>query len=197
MANRFYSIKEEVRVVGFDDGPLDRDSPTSLVVGAVFRGGRWLDGVVSCHVEVDGTDSTDRLIELVNGFRFKDVRVILLDGIAFAGFNVVDIRRLHERTGLSVIVVTRSHPDFPDIRRALGNLPDGQMRYSLMEAAGEPKPVETRPGKHVHIQHAGIEADDAEAIVRLTATRSLIPEPIRCAHLIAAGIISGESKGGA
>ncbi|MBD3388845.1 MAG: DUF99 family protein [Candidatus Altiarchaeales archaeon] len=195
MVTRFYSIKDEVRVLGLDDGPFKRDDSDVLVVGAVFRGGSFMDGVISTRVSVDGLDSTARLAEVIGKTRFRDLRVIMLDGIAFGGFNVVDINRLCEETGLPVIVVTRNMPDFREIRRALMNLRDGKDRYRLMEDAGEPKPVETRDNKFVYIQAAGINFKDAEEIVRLSSTRSLIPEPIRVAHLIAQGVVSGESKG--
>jgi len=39
--------------------------------------------------------------------------------------------------------------------------------------------------------------EDAEEIIRLSTTRSAIPEPVRVAHLIAAGVVTGESKGNA
>lgn len=195
VATKFYSIKEEVRIVGFDDGPFKRGDEDVLVVGAVFRGGAFMDGVLSTRVSVDGLDATDKLAELVGECRFKDLRVIMVDGIAFGGFNVVDINRLYEETELPVIVVTRDMPDFEEIRGALSNLPDGERRYQLMMDAGKPVPVKTREGKRVHIQHAGIEASDAKAIVELSATRSLLPEPIRVAHLIAQGVVSGQSRG--
>jgi len=37
----------------------------------------------------------------------------------------------------------------------------------------------------------------SEGCVKLSSTRSLIPEPIRVAHLIASGVALGESRGGA
>ena len=195
MATKFYSIKDEVRILGLDDGPFKRGDAEVLVVGAVFRGGSWMDGVLSTKVSVDGLDSTEKLVSLIRGCRFKDLRVIMLDGIAFGGFNVVDINRLYSETELPVIVVTRDMPDFKEIRGALRNLPDSGVRWKMMKDAGEPKAVETRDSKQVFIQTAGINFKDAEAIVKLSATRSLIPEPIRVAHLIAQGIVSGESKG--
>ena len=45
------------------------------------------------------------------------------------------------------------------------------------------------------MQICGIERIDAEKIVKLSTTRSAIPEPLRVAHIIAAGIVNGESKG--
>jgi len=47
------------------------------------------------------------------------------------------------------------------------------------------------------MQIYGIEREDAEDIVKLSTTRSAIPEPVRVAHIIAAGIVTGESKGSA
>jgi endonuclease V-like protein UPF0215 family len=38
------------------------------------------------------------------------------------------------------------------------------------------------------MEKAGISETDARKIVELTATRSIIPEPLRVAHLIASGI---------
>lgn len=195
MDARFYSVKDEIRLIGFDDGPFSRDDRDVLVVGTVFRGGKFMDGAVSTKVSVDGCDATDKLLELIKDLRFKDVRIILLDGIAFGGFNVVDINRLFRDGGLPVIVVTRDLPDFAVIEKALSNLSDGKRRYETMMAAGHPRFVQVRDGSGVHIQCAGIDFEDASKVVRLSATRSLIPEPIRCAHLITQAIVLGQSRG--
>ena len=61
--------------------------------------------------------------------------------------------------------------------------------------AGEVYKVDN--SESVYMQIHGIEREDAEDIVRLSTTRSAIPEPLRVAHIIAAGIITGESKGSA
>ncbi|MBU0761959.1 MAG: DUF99 family protein [Candidatus Altiarchaeota archaeon] len=195
MTKQFYSIKEEVRVVGFDDGPFKRGDTHVLVVGCVFRGGVFMDGVVSTTVEVDGLDSTDKLCELLLNLRFKDVRVVMLDGIAFGGFNVVDIKRLHEESGYPVIVVTRDMPDFDEIKNALKHTDDPSIRLKMMEDAGKPHFVKTKGEKGVYIQFVGLEKKDAEGIVSVCATRSLLPEAIRCAHLIGQGLALGQSRG--
>ena len=44
-----------------------------------------------------------------------------MQGIAFAGFNVVDVHTLHCALGLPVLVVARRRPDLAAIRRALVN----------------------------------------------------------------------------
>ncbi len=195
---KFYNIKDEIRILGVDDAPFDFNKDKTVpIVGTVFRGGRWLDGVIKTEVEVDGIDSTDKLIERVNTCKFKDLRVIMLDGLGFGGFNLVDIRRLFRETGLPVIVVVRNMPDFEKIGKAIRKLKHEEFCRECIRKAGEPRKVETRAKRFIHIQYYGISFEDAEKIVRLSATRSLIPEPIRAAHLIASGFVLGESRGGA
>jgi endonuclease V-like protein UPF0215 family len=195
MVARFYRVKEEVRILGLDDGPFRRNQREVLVVGVVFRGGLFLDGVVSTKVRVDGLNATERVISLVKESKFKDLRVVMIDGLAFGGFNMVDIQKVSEKTKLPVIAVTREMPDFKAIDKALNHLSDKKKRWDCIEKAGKPVRVETRDGKGIFMQHAGIRREDAMRIVKLSATRSLLPEPIRVAHLIAQGIVLGESRG--
>lgn len=195
---RFYSIKDEIRILGLDDSPFvfHRDNRVMLV-GTIFRGGSFLDGVMRTDVEVDGLDSTDKIIEMLSKTKHKDIRVIMLDGLGFAGFNLVDVKRLFEETNLPVIVVVRKMPDFKAINEAIERLKHREYYRRCIEAAGKPVCVETRPGRFIHIQYYGIDFSDAAEIVKLSSTRSLVPEPIRVAHLIATGIVLGESRGGA
>ena len=54
---RFRVIKPEIRVLGIDDGKhVFRSKTQAPIVGVVFRGGLWLDGVMSTSVSVDGFD---------------------------------------------------------------------------------------------------------------------------------------------
>lgn len=195
---KFYRIKEEVRILGIDDAPFSFEKDDScMLIGTVFRGGEWLDGVLRTEVEVDGRDSTEKVVDMVKKCKFKDLRVIMLDGLGFAGFNLVDIEELFQKTTLPVIVIVRRMPDFESIEMAIKKLKHRKFYQRCIEKAGTPKKVETQPGRFIHIQYRGIEFDDVKKIVKLSATRSLIPEPIRVAHLIASGVGLGESRGSA
>ncbi len=195
---KFYSLKKEIRILGIDDAPFDfRKDKETMLIGTVFRGGEWLDGILRTEVKVDGNDATDKVIGVVKRCKFKDLRVIMLDGLGFAGFNLVDIERVFEETGLPVIVVVRKMPDFNKIKKAIKNLTHSEFYNQCITKAGIPKRVETKRGKFIHIQFHGLRFEDAERIVKLSSTRSLIPEPIRVAHLIASGVALGESRGNA
>ena len=192
LPKRFRAIKPEIRVVGVDDGVFTPHvKGFAPLIGVVFRGGYWLDGVMSTRVEVDGFDSTAKIGSMVlNSRHYKQLRVIMLDGVTFAGFNVVDIRKLNAETGLPVIAVTREKPNSKDIREALKNLPQSEKRWSAVLNAGKILEMSTRSRKEkVYVEMCGILEEDAEKIVKLTSTRSSVPEPLRVAHLVASGII--------
>lgn len=179
-------------VVGFDDGPFPRERRTGqvLLVGAVCARTR-LDGVVSGQVERDGSDATEVMCRLLTRSQFRDhVRAVLLNGIAVAGFNVVDIHGLAAALGRPVLVVARRRPRLDKIRRALEQMPDGARRWALIERAGE---METASG--LYLQRAGLTMAEAKDLLAATTLHGNLPEALRLAHIIAGGVTTGISRG--
>jgi hypothetical protein len=188
-------VKPEIRIIGIDDSPFGPKTKRVLVVGAVFRSGKYLEGVVSCWIKKDGTDATAEMTRLVNRSKHRgQLRVIMLNGIAVGGFNVIDIQKLSEKTGLPIIVVVRRKPNFDDIKRALSKFKDKKRRLATMLKAGEVYELSHKDRK-VYFQVFGIDRQTAEDVIRQSATRSLVPEPVRVAHIIGSGIVLGETRG--
>lgn len=184
-------IKPEIRVVGIDDGRFTPHSKDQvLVVGVVFRGGDYMDGIMNTTVRVDDFDATATLANmLISSPHYKQLRVILLNGITLAGFNIVDIKALNVETHLPVIAVTTRKPNLPKIQKALQNLPNYHERWNAVLNAGEVYPMKARSGnKTVYAEIAGISKEVAQEILAVTSPRSNIPEALRVAHLIASGI---------
>lgn len=184
-------LKKEIRVIGIDDSPFRKFQKNKvLVVGSVFRGGLWLDGVLSTKVSIDGNDATKKIISMVNKSKFKpQLQCVFLNGIAVAGFNVIDIQELNKKTALPVIVIIRKSPDIKKIKETLTKI-NKKGKIRLIEKAGPVTPI----GK-IYVQISGIGIEKAKEILNIACTRSLIPEPIRISHLIASGITDGESRG--
>ncbi|HLC64730.1 MAG TPA: DUF99 family protein [Candidatus Nanoarchaeia archaeon] len=184
-------IKKEARVIGIDDSPFDKNlKGDTLVIGTVFRGGSYLDGVVSTKVRVDGNNSTERVVAMINKSKWKpQLQCIFLDGIGFGGFNIIDINELHKKTGIPVIVVIRRIPDRENIIKTLKKI-GMEDKVRLIEEAGEVK----KAGR-IYIQYVGIPFSKAKEFLKICCTHSLIPEPVRVSHIIASGVKLGESKG--
>ncbi len=191
-------FKKEIRIIGFDDGPFQsRDRVPVPVVGVIYRGGSFLDGMLKTEVTVDGLDATEKLINVINSSRHKQqLKLVMTDGLTFGGFNLIDIKEMHERTRLPVIVINRKHPDIREVTKALKrNFEDSKERIRIMKNAGKVK-LHILPNKQrVYYQAVGLSDDEVKEIINLSTTHSFIPEPLRVAHIIATAVVKGESKG--
>ena len=179
-------------VIGVDDAPFAREHRGDvLVVGTVFAGLR-LEGVLSTRVRRDGRNATAALAAMISGCRFAGhAQAVMMQGIALAGFNVVDLKELHRALGLPVLVVTRRAPDMEAIRAALlGRIRGGRRKWALIEQAG---PMEPLAG--LYAQREGLSLAEAEALIRGLSVNGKLPEPLRLAHLIAGGVTRGDSRG--
>jgi len=161
-----------------------------LLVGAVCARTR-LDGVISGRITKDGRNAAACVAALVRGSQFDGhIRAVLLNGIAFGGFNVVDIHALARALDRPVLVVARRPPRLELIRRALIALPGGVRKWAMIEQAGPMEPV-----RGVYVQRAGLSLVEARDLLAATTLHGNIPEPLRMAHLIAGGIVTGKSRG--
>lgn len=179
-------------VIGFDDAPFARAHRGDVsLIGCVCARTR-LDGVLRGAVRRDGRNATDRMIEMTLGSPFAEhLQAVLLQGIAVAGFNVVDIHRLHRELGIPVVAVARRAPNLSAMQRALKKTGRGwERKWGLIEAAGT-----MEPASGVYIQRAGLSMAQARHLLAVTTMHGKLPEPLRMAHLIAGGITTGVSRG--
>ncbi len=188
-------MKTQYRTLGIDDAPFKFKERNVNVVGVVLRGNNYLEGILKTNVTVDGKNATKKLLEMINNSHFKEqIKIIMIDGAALGGFNVVDIEKLYKDTGVPVITITRNKPDYDSMKNALKkHFNDWERRYRII-TKNKIFRVKTKH-KPVYVGLAGITVDKAETIVKQTTLRGALPEPVRIAHLVATGITTGESYG--
>jgi endonuclease V-like protein UPF0215 family len=189
------NMKPQIRVLGIDDSPFSFSDEKTRVIGVVMRIPNYIEGVMKTEVEVDGNDATDKLIEMITKSRYKEqLKAVMLDGIALGGFNVVDIEELNEKLQLPIITITRDEPDMIKIKKALEkNFDDWERRLELISKRSLTE-IKTKH-KPIFIEVIGIDEQEAKELINRSTVRGVLPEPIRIAHIIAAGIVSGESYG--
>jgi endonuclease V-like protein UPF0215 family len=158
------------------------------LAGVVCAGTRF-EGMLWGHVRQDGWNATDALLRLLSGSKFlPQIHLVLLDGIAFGGFNVVDLPRLAAALSRPCLAVMRRPPDLAAVEAALRRLPRAEARLALLRRAG---PIH-RLGGFVFQAQGAAPADAAAALARVT-DRGAVPEPLRLAHLVGAAFRAGES----
>lgn len=161
----------------------------------VFRGQRLIEGVLQTEIQIDGLDATQRISEMITKSpHFGQLRVIMLAGITFGGFNVVDINRLFEDTCLPIIVICEQPPDLEAIKAAVKHTRESEKRWEIIQNAGPFYQYHTKKEvkNPVTFQLKGLELRDAQKILKLSAGISHIPEPIRVAHLIGRSFLAAD-----
>jgi len=188
-------MKKQIRILGIDDSPFSFNDKYCRVIGVVMRGGEYLECVLSSQVMIDGSEATSICEELIkNSKHNKQIRVVMIDGIALGGFNIVNINELCNLTNIPIITITRDKPNLEKIKYALQkNFKDWKERWYIINK-GELYEVHTKHNP-IYIKCVGIDLNGAKEIIDISTIRGAIPEPLRIAHIIASGITRGESYG--
>lgn len=178
-----------IRVIGFDDAPFVRRRSSSVSIVGVICAETRFEGMVWGKVRQDGWNATDAICRLLLGKKFlPQLHILLLDGIGFGGFNIIDLPKLADKLQIPCVTVMRRQPNMTKIETALQRLPQPQRRLELMRRAGT---VHAYPP--FFFQVCGEDPDVIAAVLQRLSDRGHVPEALRLAHLIGAAVVKGES----
>jgi len=181
-------MKEGIRILSVDDAPFAKSDSESLVVGIVARK-EVVEGVISFYVTVDGNDATDKLISKIRQSRFlREIKLVALNSITLAGLNIVDIIKINSELNIPVLAITRKKPNQRAMEHAIERSgKDVEEKIRLLRKINKASLGSRSNG--FYIQYIGIARKELSIFVN-TAYQML-----RLAHLVASGVVKGESKG--
>ncbi len=127
-----------LRILGVEDGSFDafnRKAPgCTILCGVLMEGDRILK-ILQAEIQVDSLDATDKLLSMMKGI---EVDAVILGGITFGGFNVINPRAIHAKTGVPIIIYSGVKPDNDVVLAALRkHFPDWKRRWEIIEGLGE------------------------------------------------------------
>ncbi len=162
-AFKIRQVKKEIRTLGLASKRTGSEDEF-LVVGVVFRGNHWLDGVM--RTTASEADITDRTVEMITASRHHpQIRAILIHGDLLLDGVAIDTCSLSSEAMRPVIALNfRGEPRSDD--------PDRKV-YAL------DKEVEGTPSYSI-----GLESRIADEILRVASRDSDLPEALRVAGLL-------------
>jgi endonuclease V-like protein UPF0215 family len=180
--------------LGIDDGYFDVSFKRSntkyrtVLVGAVVCGKEFTDLYLD-FVTVDGLDATSSSYRIIDKAKyFYNLDAVLLDGVTYAGFNIVNPKKLYMLTLIPTIVVFRHKLDLEKIRIALEkHFLDHRYRYNVIEETYTKSFdifLEHIP-TIIRIYPVGIRIDRAKEIILKLCNVFADPYPLRIADRIA------------
>lgn len=183
-------LNKVVRVIGFDDAPFNKSKDDKVSISGIVCANTRFEGMLWDQVHQDGNDATDIVIRLVAQSKFyHQVNVLLFDGLAFGGFNILDLSLISTQLERPCIAVMRRQPDLTAIDNALQNFSDYEQRKKLIEKAGKIYQLED-----FTFQVTGTDAATAAAVLRQLTDTGKVPEALRLAHLIGSAVKTGQSS---
>ncbi|WP_444931729.1 DUF99 family protein [Microbulbifer sp. SSSA002] len=182
-------LGKQIRVVGFDDAPFEKQRGAPVKVSGIICTNTRFEGMLWGQVSKDGMEATETLASLLQESKFySQVNVVLTDGVAVGGFNIIDLAKLADILQRPCIAVMRKAPDLEAIDKALQNFPDYLLRKETLLKAGK-----IHNYSNFHFQVQGCEPEIAAQVLEQATDRGHVPEALRLAHMIGAAVMTGQS----
>jgi hypothetical protein len=174
-------------VVGVEDGSFQKGLARNALLAAVLFRGLEIENVKITEITVDGLDVTKKLAEILSEWEFA---AVLLAGISFAGFNIINPTTIHEKFKKPIIIITRTKPNNKAVHRALQkHFKDWRIRWKMFEKLGSFRKMTVLADEPpVYVETIGADAKWAYNLIHFLSVCCRVPEPIRVARLIARGL---------
>jgi endonuclease V-like protein UPF0215 family len=185
------NVWREFRVVGVEDGGFSRKLQGCGIQKALFvcvlLRGKWINDFQADMITVDGLDATEKLTSMLRRLSFD---AVMLAGVSFAGFNLVDPTIVFEEFRKPVIVISRTKPNNIAVKNALRrHFEDWRIRWSVFEKLGSVYEVVSMSAEPpVYVEVVGAELDWTSTLIRAASVCCRVPEPVRVARLVARGL---------
>jgi len=158
-----------------------------LLVAVMMLEGTWIYKLKTERITVDGLDATEKLVAMLKNWDFD---IVMLAGVSFAGFNLVDPALVYKKFEKPVVVVVRNKPNNVAVKKALKeHFEDWRIRWEVFEKLGPIREIVSAPNEPpIYVETVGDEPEWACRVVQASAAFCRVPEPVRVARLIARGL---------
>ena len=187
---RLVPYKKGFRCLGVAES-FRRDLPWSVLAGVVMRRDLIIDGFSFSRATVGGLDATESVVELYRRMGRSDISVIMVGGCIISWFNMVDVERVFEATGVPTMCVTYEESDgLEKYIEAYFDGEDARRRLKMYRRLGPRERVYIRRTGHtVFVRYSGMSLRDARNVVNAYTLSGSVPEPLRVAGLLARGVL--------
>jgi len=177
---------QKMPIVGVEDGSFQKGVARKALLAAVLLRGMKIKNVKVTEVTVDGLDATQRLSEILSEWEFV---AVLLAGVSFAGFNVIDPTVIHEKFEKPIIIISKTKPDNKAVKQALQrHFEDWKIRWAIFEKLNSFHRITVSTGAPIYVETIGMGVRLAANLISALSFCGRVPEPIRIARLIARGL---------
>ncbi len=157
----------------------------SRLAGVVIRRDFIIDGFVFGRCTVEGDDVTDAILDMYSRLNRDDISYIIISGLVISMYNIIDIKKIWERTKIPVIGVT--FEDSGGIEGAIQHhFPNSyESKLEQYHKLGKRTEITLHTGYKLYLRHEGCPLEEAKKFLDLVTLQGSVSEPIKVAQLLA------------
>jgi len=146
-----------------------------------------IDGFVFGHSTVGGDDATKAILSMYEKLHRQDINFLLISGTVISLYNIVNLKRISEKTGLPVIGVTYGESKSKTVRDAIKyHFPDSyKTKLAEYSKLGPRKKITLHTSHQLYIRNEGCTVLEATQLLDKITLQGSIPEPLRITQLLA------------
>ena len=185
---RLHVHKKAFRALGISESFVKGVSKESVLAGVVMRADKAIDGFVFSTATVGGMDATRKTIEMHRTLERNDINLLILNGCVISWYNVIDLHKVAEETGLPLICVT--YEESAGLDKYFVELfpEDWENRVKIYHKNKARTPITLDTGYTVYARFLNISLEQAKGVLNKFTSHGAIPEPLRVARLLARSI---------
>ena len=164
---------------------FSQDSKRSVLSGIVMSTDLIIDGFVMGHSTVGGDDATNAILTMYRKLDRPDVSFLLISGIVISLYNIIDLKRISEETGLPVIGVTYEESEGIEdaIKHHFPNSYESKLtEYSNLDSREK---ITLHTSHDLYIRKEGCTVLEVKQLLYKITLQGSVPEPLRISQLLA------------
>jgi len=172
---------------------FSQNSKKSVLSGIVMSTDLVIDGFVVGYSTVGGDDATDSILTMYEKLDRPDVSFLLISGIVISLYNIVDVKRISEKTGMPVIGVT--YEESSGIEDAIKHhFPESyESKLAEYSKLGSREKITLHTSHNLYIRNEGCTALEVKQLLDKMTLQGSVPEPLRIAQLLANTLLKTKS----
>ena len=166
-----------------------QNSERSILSGLVMRRDFVIDGFVFGTATLDGDDATESILKMYDELNRPDISFVLISGLILSLYNIVDIKKIHEKLQIPIIGVTYNESEGLDsaIRH---HFPESyESKIKQYQKLGNRDKITLNTSSDIFVRRQGCNLHEIKRLLNELTIQGSFPEPLRVAQLLAKSLL--------
>jgi len=166
-----------------------QNSEKSILSGLVMRRDFVIDGFVFGTATLDGDDATESILTMYDELNRPDISYVLISGLILSLYNIVDIKKIHEKLQIPIIGVTYNESEGID-SAIKHHFPESyESKLKQYQKLGNRDKITLHTSSDIFVRQQGCDLHEVKRLLNELTIQGSFPEPLRVAQLLAKSLL--------